>query len=280
MLEVSPAPESGPEPSLESIRLASDLRMVRIILWAMWFPIVGMVTTDLLILRGDPEGLQRMLWLRGGFALGLGHALYRFARIRTRGEYCSQVSFTAIVSAVCILIQQWLRPADSVVLARFELLVVVGFYAALPNVLRWQVVAASILSIGASAIYALRPSNIPIVDVLTIIEAFGLANVIGWYVSRRRGRLEESEEVAMKREQAARHQLEHTMSELRVLRGVLPICSHCRKIRSEVGDWQQLESYVRAHTDADFSHGLCPDCLDEHYPAVAEEMKRNPIPPM
>jgi hypothetical protein len=278
--EVSPAPNSGPEPSLESIRLASDLRMVRIVLWAMWFPIVGMVTTDLLILRGDPDGLRRMLLLRGAFGLGLTHALFAFSRVRTRLEYCSQVSFTAIVSAVCLLIQQWLRPADSVVLARFELLVVVGFYAALPNVLRWQVVAAAILSVGASLTYALRPSNIPMVDILTIIEAFALANAIGWYVSRRRGRLERSEEEAMEREQAARHQLEQTMSELRVLRGVIPICSHCRKIRSEVGDWQQLESYVRDHTDTDFSHGLCPDCLDEHYPTVAEEMRRSPIPPM
>lgn len=254
--------------------------MVRLILWAMFFPTLGMVTSDLLIMRGDPEGLRAMLWLRAGFAVGLGYTIWAFSRIRTRSQFQHQVSFTAVTSAFCILAQQMLRPADSVVLARFELLIVVGFYAALPNVLKWQTVAALILSIGSTLLYALRPSMIPMVDVLTIAEAFLIANAIGWYVSRRRSRLEASEEEALHREQSSRLELEQTVRELRVLRGIIPICSHCRKIRSEVGDWQQLESYVREHTDAEFSHGLCPECIDEHYPALAEEMRKAPIPPM
>jgi ABC-type nickel/cobalt efflux system permease component RcnA len=157
---------------------------------------------------------------------------------------------------------------------------VVGFYAALPNALRRQTLAAMLLSVGATLMYALRQSSIPLVDVLTIAESFAIANAIGWYVSRRRDRLEASEEEALLREQSSRLELEQTLRELRVLRGIIPICSHCRKIRSEVGDWQRLETYMHEHTDAEISHGLCPACLDEHYPAVAEEMRRGPIPPM
>ena len=54
--------------------------------------------------------------------------------------------------------------------------------------------------------------------------------------------------------------------ELRELRGLLSICSHCKRIRNDQGDWEQLESYISHHSRADFSHGLCPECLREHYP--------------
>ena len=56
------------------------------------------------------------------------------------------------------------------------------------------------------------------------------------------------------------------VGELKTLRGIIPICSHCRKLRSEVGDWQLIERYFQDHSDALFSHGICPDCLKEHYP--------------
>ena len=57
--------------------------------------------------------------------------------------------------------------------------------------------------------------------------------------------------------------------ELRVLRGLLPICMHCRNIQDDAGDWTQLEEYVTRHTEAEFSHGLCPSCLRDKYPDYA-----------
>lgn len=53
--------------------------------------------------------------------------------------------------------------------------------------------------------------------------------------------------------------------ELQELRGLLSICSHCKRIRNDQGDWEQLESYISHHSRADFSHGLCPECLRKHY---------------
>ncbi|MBU1156154.1 MAG: DUF3365 domain-containing protein [Proteobacteria bacterium] len=61
--------------------------------------------------------------------------------------------------------------------------------------------------------------------------------------------------------------------EARTLSGLLPICSHCKKIRDDQGEWQVLEQYIAGHSEADFSHGLCPDCLTEHYPEVAKRLK-------
>jgi K+-sensing histidine kinase KdpD len=49
------------------------------------------------------------------------------------------------------------------------------------------------------------------------------------------------------------------------LEGILPICMHCKKIRDEQQTWQQLEAYIGARSDAQFSHGICPECVREHY---------------
>lgn len=50
------------------------------------------------------------------------------------------------------------------------------------------------------------------------------------------------------------------------LEGLLPICSFCKSIRNEGGRWERLEEYISARSGADFSHGLCPDCVETHYP--------------
>lgn len=62
--------------------------------------------------------------------------------------------------------------------------------------------------------------------------------------------------------------LKASLKEIRVLRGMLPICSYCKKIRDEEGKWQPIELYIHNRSDADFSHGICPDCLQAHYSEI------------
>jgi hypothetical protein len=66
--------------------------------------------------------------------------------------------------------------------------------------------------------------------------------------------------------------LEKALSEVKTLRSILPICSHCRKVRDDKGVWSRLEAYVSDRTDTRFSHGMCPDCLREVYPDEAESI--------
>ena len=56
------------------------------------------------------------------------------------------------------------------------------------------------------------------------------------------------------------------ISEIQTLRGILPICSSCKKIRDDKGYWNQIESYIQKHSEAQFSHGICPDCAKKFYP--------------
>lgn len=67
-------------------------------------------------------------------------------------------------------------------------------------------------------------------------------------------------------QQAAHSALEQLLAEVKTLGGMLPICSHCKKIRDDKGYWNQIEAYLNEHTDAEFTHGICPDCAKEVFP--------------
>jgi phosphoserine phosphatase RsbU/P len=61
----------------------------------------------------------------------------------------------------------------------------------------------------------------------------------------------------------------------RLTHELLPICAFCRKVRDADGNWQSLEEYVAQRTQADFTHGICPTCRIEHYPAITPEKRRS-----
>jgi PAS domain S-box-containing protein len=60
--------------------------------------------------------------------------------------------------------------------------------------------------------------------------------------------------------------LQDALLKVRTLSGLLPICSGCKKIRDDQGYWTQIETYISQHSEADFTHGLCPDCLKVYFP--------------
>lgn len=60
--------------------------------------------------------------------------------------------------------------------------------------------------------------------------------------------------------------LENALAEVKTLRGFLPICSNCMKIRDDEGFWQKIEKYIQDRSDVKFSHSLCPDCAKKLYP--------------
>lgn len=66
--------------------------------------------------------------------------------------------------------------------------------------------------------------------------------------------------------QRTRYLAFHALSEVKTLSGMIPICSNCNKIRDDSGYYQQLEEYISAHSNAEFSHGVCPDCINTLYP--------------
>lgn len=63
-------------------------------------------------------------------------------------------------------------------------------------------------------------------------------------------------------------ELREALASVKILSGLLPICSCCKKIRNDEGYWEQIESYIRDRSDADFTHGICPECRKKLYPNI------------
>ena len=96
--------------------------------------------------------------------------------------------------------------------------------------------------------------------------------------------LERSIRYAIARKQAAEDQerliaeLKDALAQIKTISGLIPICAGCKKIRDDEGFWQQLESYLSRHSDAIFSHGLCPECVKRLYPDFVETANNVPPP--
>lgn len=67
--------------------------------------------------------------------------------------------------------------------------------------------------------------------------------------------------------------LQASAQQIKVLQGILPICVHCKRIRDDEGYWHQVEEYIRDRSEADFSHGLCPECREKLYPELSRGNK-------
>jgi DNA repair exonuclease SbcCD ATPase subunit len=68
--------------------------------------------------------------------------------------------------------------------------------------------------------------------------------------------------------------LQKALSKVKTLSGFLPICASCKKIRDDKGYWNEVERYIGGHSEAEFSHSICPDCIRKLYPEYADEVLR------
>ena len=66
-------------------------------------------------------------------------------------------------------------------------------------------------------------------------------------------------------------ELQQTLNQVKILRGMLPICANCKKIRDDKGYWNQIEAYITEHSEAVFSHGICPECMAKLYPEFMDD---------
>lgn len=88
----------------------------------------------------------------------------------------------------------------------------------------------------------------------SLLRLFG--TVLGYLVSRKRIESEREQLIA---------KLQDALGRIKTLQGLIPICAECKRIRDDAGSWTRLETYVKARSDAEFSHGLCPECTHKLY---------------
>ena len=116
-------------------------------------------------------------------------------------------------------------------------------------------VAAVLIPIGASLVPGLGQPGIVLLLGTAVLAVFYLRE--GKLASAAYGGLVET-----------RLDLEDAARQIRTLHGMIPICSYCKDIRNDDGFWEDVSSYIRSRTDAEFTHSICPDCKAEHFPTL------------
>jgi response regulator NasT len=118
---------------------------------------------------------------------------------------------------------------------------------------------------AAALIYHERPVPVILVSAYhdaTLIERAEADHILGYLVKpTKQADLEPTIAIAMRRFAQVR-ELQEAVARVNQLHGLLPICSYCKKIRDDHNYWQQVETYITSHSDARFSHGICPECYE------------------
>lgn len=169
-----------------------------------------------------------------------------------------------IVTALTVVISAAMLPPDYLAYAAWNTLLVLAMYVVLPAPIALQAMVAAVYSIGEVVVLT-KYRDFETHIVLDILTAHLCAHVIGLVGAWQMQRARRDGFTALREAQHAHTQEQRAWSELKVLQGILPICANCRKIRTDAGEWSQLEVYVQRHSEAQFSHGICPDCERELY---------------
>ncbi len=156
-------------------------------------------------------------------------------------------------------------PPDYLAYVAWSSLLVLAMYVALPIPIRSQAAIAAIYTAGEAVVLSTF-RQVELAVGLDILTAHACAHAVGVVASWQMQRARRDQFLALREAEHAHTQEQRAWSELKVLQGIIPICSHCRKVRTEAGGWSQLETYVQGHSEALFSHGICPDCELRLYP--------------
>jgi hypothetical protein len=178
-----------------------------------------------------------------------------------------------VMLAVAVVYQACSRPASYTSHAVLNVLYVILMYAIIPLPWRWQVIPPLLVTFGVLTLGNWVNPWPDLPTLVVTVVGLVLANVAGGETSRQLHHWKRRQFRALSSESDARRNLEHALAEIKTLRGILPICTHCKRIWNDAGFWEQVEVYVRNHTHAEFSHGLCPTCARQHYPEIDWEKK-------
>ena len=224
---------------------------------------------------GHTDIFGRLLAFRLG-VVGLSIlSMVRIHREMSMGGFNAIVMVWSSVSSVAMLYVGTTRPPDYMGNTIENVLMVLLTYLAVPLPLIWQTVSAGLFSCAILVLgFWLKPWPDEPTTVAMVVSLL-TTNILGAGISRELQLWQRRHFVVLCHERELSATLEKALNEIKTLRGILPICMHCKKIRSDTGYWQQVEQYVTENTDAQFSHGLCPDCMKTVYPDVDwEELRR------
>lgn len=232
-------------------------------LWLMGFLVTaGMFRVSLMLLadyRYFDVGPAFWLLFAGRLLFLLVSALILIALRRTASPVVADRLFFGwgflIIALTVFALSARLPGNNKLLFMSFGL--IVATYCVTPLPLSRQAILT--LTYSAGVLYACRQTD---GEILSLVGAtHGMAHLFASVASWRHNHRRREMFLGALREARLRANLEAALAEVRTLRGMLCICAWCKRIRDEAEDWESVEMYVQSRTDASFSHGICPDCL-------------------
>lgn len=210
--------------------------------------------------RGLPVGDEQHRFILRSLAVPL-FAYLTFRAIKLTGTPVGDAikSLILVVGLLIAVYMQYLWPPEYV--GCTYVLVFVVFLHPLP--LRMLTVVSLIFSAALVWLYVTYKAPVIEKDREFVLWSILCLNLLGFVTNRHIGTQRRFAYFAGIQERTAREESERARQELRVLKGLIPICSSCKKIRDDAGDWQQMEKYIAARSEAEFTHGICDHCAEE-----------------
>ena len=175
---------------------------------------------------------------------------------------------------------EYSRPPDFSMYILLDLSLIMGIYAAFPNRVLYQLILALGFSFASVLRILITSSESSFISINAILVSLLFVNLVGYIISRRFHTTRRIQFDLWMDEKKLRNELQEAFENIKVLKGLLPICASCKKIRDDKGYWNQIETYIMEHTEADFSHGICPECAKKLYPEwVQRKTGSKPVPP-
>jgi hypothetical protein len=191
-----------------------------------------------------------------------------YCQSKTRAFDLIMLAWTMVVISHMLIVSV-VRPEHFVTLYAYDILVILGIYSALPIPLSFQLLPSLVLTGGSCVLWlSYKAFSWDSLETGATLGAYFITNIFGIYLSSRLKKSDRKKFVLLMQEKEAKAQLENTLDEVKVLRGIIPICVFCKKIRNDEAYYEAVEAYVKRHSEADFSHTYCPDCMKEHYPEL------------
>lgn len=253
-------------------KLANDKIQALTIIAFVLFIIAGFVVLDFQFLQNSIS-LYTSITSRCFTIITLLIAAWLIHRLSVVKSFDRILLVCVIVDVFHLLIVSLVRPVDYVTLVAWDIFTIFAIYTAVPIPLHFQMIGALFLTGGSGILWlAYKAPPWETLETVAILTAYFFANIYGIFLSYRFNRSRRNQFIQLEQEQKIKRELETALAEVKVLRGIIPICSFCKKIRNDEGYYEAVEAYISRHSEADFSHTFCPECFAEHYPDFYEEM--------
>jgi hypothetical protein len=269
--------ERGLEAAFRADYYAANRRTIR---WTLLAGLGAYVCFGVLDVLVFPEAYHRLWWLRFGIACPaiLLTLLATFAAVFAR-VWQPVLAVAIVVSGVAIVAMTVVAPPpfNHTYYAGVALVLVYGFALSRLRFL-WATVAGwcVVLAYESSALALVATPWQVLAGNSFFFISTNLLGMVACYVmeyhARRHFWMERQLAEEKSKVQSSHQELEERIEELRreretvrELRGLIPICSHCMRIRDDKGYWNQLEQFIRERSHAEFSHGICPECAEKFY---------------